>query len=65
MMQKKCLVCKELSYSSGDSYSWYCPYCGTNITEQKAIPAEHDAELLPAKGAYQFLLSDVKEDTSC
>ncbi|QDS36463.1 hypothetical protein [Brevibacillus brevis] len=65
MMQKECLVCKKISYSSGDSYSWFCPYCGTDMTRQKAIPAQHEASLIRSEGMYPFLLRDVKLDTSC
>ncbi|MFF0829659.1 hypothetical protein ACFYU8_22555 [Brevibacillus sp. NPDC003359] len=65
MLQKECLVCKKISYSSGDSYSWFCPYCGTDLTRQKAIPAQHDADFIPSRGTYHFLLRDGKLDTSC
>lgn len=36
MMQKRCKHCKKHSYSSGDWYRWLCPYCGKDITKQKA-----------------------------
>ncbi|WNC15301.1 hypothetical protein [Brevibacillus brevis] len=38
MMQKWCKRCKNHSFSSGDWYKWICPYCGRDLTAQKADP---------------------------
>jgi len=39
MLAKVCPNCHQASYSSGEYGSWYCPYCGAELTGEPAMPA--------------------------
>ncbi|MFW6047649.1 MAG: hypothetical protein ACOCP4_07695 [Candidatus Woesearchaeota archaeon] len=36
MYYKKCTKCDKKSYSSYKEKEWECPYCGENLTNEKA-----------------------------
>jgi transposase len=42
MYCKICSICGEISYSSGATGKWICPYCSADITLEAAVVAEEE-----------------------
>ncbi|TGE37164.1 hypothetical protein E4K67_14890 [Desulfosporosinus fructosivorans] len=40
MFRKNCRVCGNASYSSNERGSWPCPYCNTDLIEERAMGAD-------------------------
>ncbi|MHB8076717.1 MAG: hypothetical protein ACYDGZ_23515 [Desulfosporosinus fructosivorans] len=39
MFRKNCRVCGNASYSSNERGSWPCPYCNTDLIQERAMGA--------------------------
>jgi len=39
MFRKNCRVCGNASYSSSERGSWPCPFCNTDLIEERAMSA--------------------------
>ena len=52
MLRKNCRICGKASYSASERGSWPCPYCNTDLAEEKIMDA-NAAE--PAQTEYQSM----------
>ena len=39
LVRKICRICGNASYSSSERGAWPCPYCNTNLAEERAMDA--------------------------